>query len=253
MTEVNDKALQALRTPFPTESVGLLPRATRRNVPDSEKKVCPDCGAFIGPHIHLNYVGWSAVVDRILSNDLAWTWDAYATDDHGLPMYRESPNGLEVELWIRLTIAGVTRPGVGIVSKGDEDLGKKLVSDALKNAAAKFGLALDLWNKDELESLIGNQTVATRRRKPPSASTATPREGHSSAPPRAGGGMDARDRNKLKAYLARQSPPVTAEKDIVAFLSTLNALDGRPEALTSLSGVTAEEGAAVLRELEIEP
>jgi hypothetical protein len=248
------KALKALREPFQPESVGLLPRATKRNIPDAEKRVCPDCGAFIGPHIHLSYVGWSAVVDRILSNDLFWTWDAYATDDHGLPMYRESPNGLEVELWIRLTIAGVTRPGVGIVNKGDEDLGKKLVSDALKNAAAKFGLALDLWNKDELESLIGNQTVASRKRKPPRGSTAVPAQS-SPALARVGGDgspmMPATDRNRLKSYLAKQQPPVVAEKDVLAWLGALDALSGRPEPLKALSDLTASEGHAIMSELDI--
>lgn len=245
-------ALKALREPFPAETVGLLPRATKRNVPETEKKHCPDCGAFIGPHIHLSYVGWSAVVDRILSHDLAWTWDAYATDDHGLPMYRDSPNGLEVELWIRLTIAGVTRPGVGIVNKGDEDLGKKLVSDALKNAAAKFGLALSLWSKDELESLIGNQVVAaTRRRNAPRSSTPVPRES-SSAPPRAGGEpnrMPATDRNRLKSHLAHLPEPVVAEADQVRWVSTLNAIQGRGEPLKALSDLTAKEGADIFVEL----
>ena len=63
--------------------------------------------------------------------------------------------------------------------------------------------------------------------------------------------MSALDRNKLKAYLARLSPAVTDEEEVVTWLSALNALSGRPEPLRHLSDLTAAEGAAILSELDI--
>lgn len=246
--------LQDLRKPFPPEAVGKLPKTTRKNVPDSEKRHCDVCGAFIGPHIHLDYVGWSTVVDRLLSHDLLWTWDAYAHDPYGLPMFRDSPNGLEVELWIRLTIAGITRPGVGIVAKNEEDLAKKLVSDALKNAANKFGIALDLWSKDELESLVGNPVIATRKRGAPKSATPVANGPAKQAPTRAGtakpesdGKMTAQDRNKLASHLAHLEPPVVGP----AVGEYLSQLVSRP--VKTFTDLTAAEGLEIFAWLDIQP
>ncbi len=248
MTEANETALRVLREPFPNEVIGLLPRATKKNVPDSEKSRCAECGQYIGPHIHLSYVGWAAVVDRILSTDILWTWDAYATDEHGLPVFRESPNGIEVEFWIRLTIAGVTRPGVGVVDKSDGDLAKKLISDALKNAASKFGVALELWSKDELESLIGNQTVQTRKRRPPSSSTPAQRRPIQTDPATDGVlGLTAHDRNKIVAYFARREGVTKSDEVLARVRETL----GRD--VESLSKLSAADGAALFSALDIDP
>jgi hypothetical protein len=182
-----------------------------------------------------------------LSHDLVWTWDAYSHDAMGLPLYRDSPNGTEVELWIRLTIAGVTRVGVGIVGKEEMDLGKKLVSDALKNAANKFGIALDLWSKDELESLIGNQAIANRKRKAPKSSTSTDggeRKGKAKAP--ASDRMTAPDRNKLMVGLRRLPQPVIGDEAVLAFVQHVLALS---EPVKALSELSAEQGQRLLEGL----
>src|SRR5215217_6523677 len=65
-----------------------------------------------------------------------------ATDEIGLPAVDRAGN-----LWIRLTVAGVTRIGVG-----DGNSMKERIGDAIRNAAMRFGVALDLWSKEELES-----------------------------------------------------------------------------------------------------
>src|ERR1700677_3927681 len=144
-----------------------------------------------------------------------------------MPVYDEYKG-----LWIKLTICGVTRLGYG-----DGPDPKQRISDAIRNGAMRFGVALYLWGKDELESLIGNETVAaSRKRRPPRSSTPVPRES-SSAPPRAGG-----EPNRM---------PATDEEAIVTWLSALNALSGRPEPLRHLSDLSAAEGAAILVELEI--
>jgi hypothetical protein len=56
-------------------------------------------------------------------------------------------------LWIRLTICGVTRIGVG-----DGKSLKECIGDAIRNAAMRFGMALDLWAK---ETLVEFERAAT--------------------------------------------------------------------------------------------
>lgn len=111
---------EALRKPFPPESIGRLPKGG----------------------VMLDYVGHAAVTDRLLAVDPEWTWEPLAVTPEGLPALDSAGN-----LWIRLTVAGVTRIGVG-----DGKNAKECISDALRNAAMRFGVALALWSKDELES-----------------------------------------------------------------------------------------------------
>lgn len=129
-----------LRAPFPREVVGKLPKPYKR---DSPKSQCRECGGYHGlPAAHLDYVGHAAVTDRLLSVDPEWSWEPMAADEMGLPVLDREGN-----LWIRLTINGHTRPGVG-----DGSSMKERIGDALRNAAMRFGVALDLWSKEELES-----------------------------------------------------------------------------------------------------
>jgi hypothetical protein len=215
--------LALLREPFKEEAVGKLPATEKRP-------------------IELDYVGHASVTDRLLTVDPYWNWGPLALDDRGLPAY-DQYNGL----WVQLTICGVTRLGYG-----DGPDPKQRIGDGIRNSGMRFGIALYLWGKDELESLIGNELVAaSRKRRPPRGSTPTPPHRSPSAPARVGGAMDARDRNKLKAFFARLTPPLTAEGDILLYLGALDALAGRTEPLGHLSDLTAEEGEAVMRELEI--
>lgn len=108
----------ALRKPFPPESVGQLPKGG----------------------VMLDYVGHAAVTDRLLTVDPLWAWEPMATDEHGNPKPDDAGN-----LWIRLTVCGVTRIGVG-----DGKNMKERIGDAIRNAAMRFGVALDLWAKENL-------------------------------------------------------------------------------------------------------
>lgn len=115
---MNTEQAIALRKPFPPESVGRLPKGG----------------------VMLDYVGHAAVTDRLLTIDPEWSWEPFALDDHGLPALDRAGN-----LWIRLTICGVTRIGVG-----DGKSAKEVIGDAIRNAAMRFGVALDLWAKEDL-------------------------------------------------------------------------------------------------------
>lgn len=86
------------------------------------------------------------VTDRLNTVDPTWTWEPVALNEQGLPAYDQAGG-----LWIRLTVGGVTRLGYG-----DGPDPKQRIGEAISNAAMRFGVALDLWRKDELESNIEN-------------------------------------------------------------------------------------------------
>ena len=83
---MDDKQAAELRKPFPKSAIGKLPKGGTQ----------------------LDYVGHAAVTDRLLAVDPAWSWEPFSTDDTGLPALDRKGN-----LWIKLTICGVTRIGVG--------------------------------------------------------------------------------------------------------------------------------------------
>ena len=162
----------ALRKPFPAESVGKLPKPVRSQDPDKGKCVAGSkysadghfCGGYHSRSVHIDYVGHAATTDRLLTVDPDWSWEPFALDDAGLPALDRGGN-----LWIRLTICGTTRIGVG-----DGKSAKECIGDAIRNAAMRFGVALDLWAKEDLVEFA--QAAAHRQESPASpTSPASPR------------------------------------------------------------------------------
>lgn len=138
--------LNKLRAPFEPHQVSILCRSTKK---DNPKGSCPKCKGYHGlPAIQLDYVGHAAVTDRLLSVDPMWSWAPQALTPQGLPMF-DAAGGL----WIWLTVCGMTRPGYGDASgKTGPDATKETIGDAIRNAAMRFGVALDLWHKGELHA-----------------------------------------------------------------------------------------------------
>ena len=136
---VNTEEARKLREPFPPEQVGKLPKAG----------------------MQLDFVGHAAVTDRLLQVDPAWTWQPMAVDDQGAPVMLRS--GDTLGMWITLTVSGVSRPGFG----GGKNP-KEVISDAIRNAAMRFGVALDLWSKQPLldESVSKGSEASPARRDP---------------------------------------------------------------------------------------
>jgi|DEB19_MinimDraft_2_1074335.scaffolds.fasta_scaffold05690_2 hypothetical protein len=118
-----------LRQEFPPAAVGKLPKGGTE----------------------LDYVGHAAVTDRLLAVDPEWSWEPFAVAADGGPLVRLV--GADAELWIRLTVCGKTLPAVGTASAKSFELSKQLVSDALRNGAMRFGVALDLWAKEDLHDI----------------------------------------------------------------------------------------------------
>jgi len=118
--------LQLLRAPFPAHQIGQIKK-----------------GGTL-----LDFVGHAALTDRLLDVDPLWTWEPLGMRD-GLPAFDASGG-----LWIELTVCGLTRLGYGNATPSDfKEVGsreKECIGDALRNAAMRFGAALELWHKGEL-------------------------------------------------------------------------------------------------------
>lgn len=141
-----------MRTPFLPHQISKLPKPTKAQTDevkaDFKKGVrCEICGGWHHPKVvHLDYVGHAALTDRLLDVDLNWSWEPLAFDEKGFPAL-DGDGGL----WIRLTVLGVTRLGFGDAQgKVGGDAMKERIGDALRNAAMRFGAALDLWHKGDL-------------------------------------------------------------------------------------------------------
>lgn len=120
------EGLALLREPFPPNQISKLPKGG----------------------VMLDYVGHAALTDRLLDADPEWSWEPLALDERGLPAFDEIGG-----LWIRLSVCGKSRIGYGDAGgkKGGNAV-KEVIGDALRNAAMRFGAALDLWHKGELHA-----------------------------------------------------------------------------------------------------
>ena len=157
VTPIKDQptGLALLRAPFPDHQISKLPKPTKVQTEkvraDFKAGIrCPVCQSWHHPDvIHLDYVGHAALTDRLLDADEAWCWEPLATNDSGLPAFDQSGG-----LWIKLYVCGIWRLGYGhAAGKPNADPGsreKEVIGDALRNAAMRFGAALDLWHKGDL-------------------------------------------------------------------------------------------------------
>lgn len=126
----------------PAERLAELHKATR--IPPAELVGQVDKGFG-----KLDYMGHAAVTDLLLEHDPEWSWEPFALDEAGLPLIVRDSQARPRALWIRLTVCGQTRIGVGTCSASAGDPFKELIGDALRNAAMRFGVGLSLWAKEE--------------------------------------------------------------------------------------------------------
>jgi hypothetical protein len=192
-----------LRKPFPPESVGKLPKG----------------GTM------LDYVGHAAVTDRLLTVDPEWSWEPFAVGPDGLPALDRSNN-----LWIRLTVCGMTRIGVG-----DGKNAKEAIGDAIRNAAMRFGVALDLWAK---ENLVEFAQAARASSTPEPQHTATPE-------PPVEKPMAAKTRGQMFALFGQKGVEESAQ------LAGINAITGK--AYESRGDLTEADAKAVIAALKTRP
>ena len=143
--------LALLRQPFAPNQISKMCRSTKKENP---KGKCPKCGGWHGlPAVQLSYVGHAALTDRLLEADPEWNWEPLAVDEKGYPLLDRDGG-----MWIRLTVCGVTRLGYGDAqNRTGADGMKERIGDCLRNAAMRFGAALDLWHKGDLHVDEGDE------------------------------------------------------------------------------------------------
>lgn len=119
--------------------------------------------------IQLDYVGHADITRILLEIDPCWTIEPAAVDDSGLPAVRDNGRMVEAAFW--LTVLGHRRYCIGSVEtrKAQGDLSKELLSDAIRNGAMRFGIALSLWSKDEWTDDLMPAETKTSPSKPSKA------------------------------------------------------------------------------------
>lgn len=167
--------LARLREPFLPNQISKLPKeskaqADQRKADRTAGVSCKVCGGWHHKNaVHLDYVGHAALTDRLLDVDPEWSWEPMALNADGLPVFDKTGG-----LWIKLTVCGVTRLGFGNAEgKTGGDAVKEIIGDALRNAAMRFGAALDLWHKGDLHADAEDEAVEPKPPAKASAPTAT--------------------------------------------------------------------------------
>lgn len=123
-------------------------------------------------------VGHADTTDLLLAHDPAWSWEPFSTDEKGQPYVMYDQAGRPRAMWIRLTVHGHTRPGVGTCTADAKDPYKELIGDAIRNAAMRFGVALQLWSKSEWSD-AGVETQG----EGPTGGSAAPHPGRANSEP----------------------------------------------------------------------
>lgn len=213
------EGLAALRAPFADDQVEKLVKRWKDKETGETKQ------------IELDYVGHAKVTERLLDVDPAWTWEPLAFTPEGLPCFELDDKERPVGLWIRLTVCGVTRLGYGSVDAGKPEPVKELIGDAIRNAAMRFGVALDLWMK---HSDADQATSSTRGRR--GSATGNP----------AGGGRASQAQIGKIAAVAREKE---VEMDVVRRIAFKKwpSCEGH---LSKLSGGRQGEASALIDLLE---
>lgn len=183
---IKPTGLALMREEFPPNQISKLPKGTKaQNECAADQKInCKVCGGWHHSKIiHLDYVGHAALTDRLLDADPAWFWEPLAMSADGLPVMDQFGG-----MWIKLTVCGVTRLGYGAaVAKntpdGQSNAVKEVIGDALRNAAMRFGAALDLWHKGDLHA--DDDDAAEKLPGPPSTKPATAPKGETTPKARA--------------------------------------------------------------------
>ncbi|WP_222872205.1 hypothetical protein [Streptomyces sp. sk2.1] len=166
-TQNQADALAQLREPFQPNQISKLPKIWCGACSKAQFKVCDKhvrqkcnvCDAkMTDAHLHLDYVGHAELTGRLLEADPLWTWEPMAFDADGLPRFDHNGG-----LWIRLTVAGHTRLGYGdSQGKTGPNAVKEAIGDALRNAGMRFGAALALWSKTDMdEANAQKKTMST--------------------------------------------------------------------------------------------
>lgn len=97
----------------------------------------------------LSYLGHADTTRALIEADPFWTWEPMAQAENGEPVMDRDSSGNPVGLWVWLTVCGVRRPAYGSCEPGKREAVKELIGDAIRNGAMRFGVAGNLWSRQE--------------------------------------------------------------------------------------------------------
>lgn len=160
LVPAEDPRWEALRKPFHASQIGHKPQPWCRACSQNKQQKhcenhrvisCKICRQRVTEaHLDLDFVGHAAVTLRLLEVDPHWAMvfvPHKLYDDLGLP------NPGQAGAWIVLRVLGKPQYGIGETEGTQLEGGnaiKALVSDCIKNASMRFGVAIETWSKEDL-------------------------------------------------------------------------------------------------------
>jgi len=99
--------------------------------------------------VNLSYVSHSEITKILIEVDPLWSWEPIGWDN-GRPSINVV-NG-NATMWAKMTLLGKTMIGVGTASADKPEVDKELISDFIRNASMRYGIALGLWSKTDRDT-----------------------------------------------------------------------------------------------------
>lgn len=121
----------------------------------------------------LDFIGHARITQWLLEIDPMWSIEPVAFDEAGLPARVKHGNMVQAGFW--MTLCGHRRYCIGSVEERKADIGKELISDAIRNGSMRYGLATELWSKLPLgEDLEPPPAKKPAAKKPAAKKAAAP-------------------------------------------------------------------------------
>lgn len=98
----------------------------------------------------LDFVGHADITRILIEVDPYWSWEPCGWKDGRPAIHVENGNAT---MWGWLTVHGKEMLGVGSAKCDKIDYEKELIGDFLRNASMRFGIALNLWTKNQWADL----------------------------------------------------------------------------------------------------
>lgn len=98
----------------------------------------------------LDFVGHADITRILIEIDPYWSWEPCGWKDGRPAIHIENGNAT---MWGWLTIHGKELLGVGSARADKIDYEKELIGDFLRNSAMRYGIALNLWTKNQWADL----------------------------------------------------------------------------------------------------
>jgi len=107
----------------------------------------------------LDFVGHADITRILIEIDPYWSWEPCGWKDGRPAIHVENGNAT---MWGWLTIHGKELLGVGSAKADKIDYEKELIGDFLRNSAMRYGIALNLWTKNQWADLDHTPAKATK-------------------------------------------------------------------------------------------